>query len=172
MQKQLKQTRLNRSGQALNKRWPKVSFPIARLECVLNYLKEILMQMYHSISGNPKRSGLMIFYHMFEYIHIFKIIHFLNITFFRLNIFKFITKEYFYKWYFFHILVCWIIMHEVKFLNTIQLWNIFFQNLFNFLNIIFNSMNRFLKDQKVCLVSLIEQDYRYDKKNGFQSLNV
>lgn len=33
--------------------------------------------------------------HMFEYIYILKIIHFLNIIFFRLNIFKFITIEYF-----------------------------------------------------------------------------
>ncbi len=34
-------------------------------------------------------------------------------------------------------------------------------------------MNRFLKDlEKVCSVNLIEQDYRYDKENGFQSLDV
>jgi hypothetical protein len=64
-------------------------------------------------------------------------------------------------------------MYEVKFMNTIQLWNVFFQNLFNFLNILSNSMNRFLKDlEKVCSVNLIEQDYRYDKENGFQSLDL
>jgi hypothetical protein len=83
-----------------------VSFLIARLKCVFSYLEEILMQMYNSISNNPEGSALMIFYNMFEYIHILRIIHFLNIVFFKLNIFKFITIEYFYKWYFFHILVC------------------------------------------------------------------
>jgi hypothetical protein len=58
-------------------------------------------------------------------------------------------------------------------MNTIQLWNVFFQNLFNFLNILSNSMNRFLKDlEKVCSVNLIEQGFRCDKENGFQSLDL
>jgi hypothetical protein len=45
------------SGWALNKRQPKVSSPN-----VFNYFGETLMQMYHSISNNPKGSALMIFY--------------------------------------------------------------------------------------------------------------
>ncbi len=65
---------LNRYGQTLNKRWPKVFSLIARSNCVFNYFKETLMQMHNSISENPKGSVLMIFYqeHLVETMQIGK----------------------------------------------------------------------------------------------------